>query len=55
MRDFLAIPFGYALSGLYSLTDSYLLSIFLLTLIVRLLLLPSSIKQQKNSAKQVSP
>ena len=53
MRDFLAIPFSYVLSGLYSLTDSYLLSIFLLTLIVRLLLLPSSIKQQKNSAKQV--
>ena len=53
MRDFLAIPFSYVLSGLYSLTDSYLLSIFLLTLIVRLLLLPSSIKQQKNSAKQI--
>ena len=53
MRDFLAIPFSYVLSGLYSLTDSYLLSIFLLTLIVRLLLLPSSIKQKKNSAKQV--
>ena len=53
MRDFLAVPFGYALSGLYSLTDSYLLSIFLLTLIVRLLLLYPSIKQQKNSAKQV--
>ncbi len=53
MRDFLAIPFSYVLSGLYSLTDSYLLSIFLLTLIVRLLLLPSAIKQQKNSAKQV--
>ena len=53
MRDFLAIPFSYVLSGLYSLTDSYLLSIFILTLIVRLLLLPSSIKQQKNSAKQV--
>ena len=53
MRDFLAIPFSYVLSGLYSLTDRYLLSIFLLTLIVRLLLLPSSIKQQKNSAKQV--
>ncbi|MBO5895840.1 MAG: membrane protein insertase YidC [Clostridia bacterium] len=53
MREFLAIPFGWALSGLYSLTDSYLLSIFLLTLIVRLLLLYPSIKQQKNSAKQV--
>lgn len=53
MRDALAIPFGAVLSGLYSLTDSYLLSIFLLTLIVRLLLLYPSIKQQKNSAKQV--
>lgn len=53
MREFLAVPFGWALSGLYSLTDSYLLSIFLLTLIVRLLLLYPSIKQQKNSAKQV--
>lgn len=53
MREALAIPFGAVLSGLYSLTDSYLLSIFLLTLIVRLLLLYPSIKQQKNSAKQV--
>ncbi len=53
MREFLAVPFGWVLSGLYSLTDSYLLSIFLLTLVVRLLLLPASVKQQKNSAKQV--
>lgn len=53
MREALAIPFGAVLSGLYSLTDSYLLSIFILTLIVRLLLLYPSIKQQKNSAKQV--
>ncbi len=53
MREILAVPFGLALSGLYSLTDSYIWSIFLLTLVVRLALLPSSIKQQKNSAKQV--
>ncbi len=53
MRDILAIPFGWILSGLYSLTDSYLLSIIVLTLIVRLALLPASISQQKNSAKQV--
>lgn len=53
MRDFLAIPFGYVLSGLYSLTDSYLLSLIILTVVVRLLLLPASISQQKNSAKQV--
>ncbi|MBO5064533.1 MAG: YidC/Oxa1 family membrane protein insertase [Clostridia bacterium] len=53
MRDFLAIPFGWILSGLYTLTDSYLLSIIVLTLVVRLALLPASISQQKNSAKQV--
>lgn len=53
MREMLAKPFGLVLSGLYGLTDSYLLSIIILTLVVRLLLLPASISQQKNSAKQV--
>ena len=53
MRGILALPFGWALSGLYELTDSYLLSIVLLTFVVRLLLLPASVSQQKNSAKQV--
>ena len=53
MRGILALPFGWALSGLYELTDSYFLSIVLLTLVVRLLLLPASVSQQKNSAKQV--
>ncbi len=53
MREILATPFGWVLGGLYDLTDSYLLAIVLLTLIVRLALLPASISQQKNSAKQV--
>ncbi len=53
MRELLAIPFGWVLSFLYELTSSYLLAIVLLTFIVRLFLLPTSIKQQKNSAKQV--
>lgn len=53
MRELLTIPFGWVLSFLYNLTDSYLLAIVLLTLVVRLLLVPSAIKQQKNSAKQV--
>lgn len=53
MRETLAIPFGWVLSFLYNITDSYLLAIVLLTFVVRLLLLPTSIKQQKNSAKQV--
>ncbi len=53
MREFLAVPFGFVLSLLYNLTDSYMLSLVILTVAVRLLLLPTSISQQKNSAKQV--
>ncbi len=53
MREILAIPFGWALSGLYDLTGSYILAILLVTLFVKLVLLPASISQQKNSAKQV--
>ncbi len=60
MREVLATPFGWALSGLYNLfnqigvdTFSYILSIVLITVVVKLILLPASISQQKNSAKQV--
>ncbi len=60
MREILATPFGWALSGLYTLfneigvdTFSYILSIVLITVVVKLILLPASISQQKNSAKQV--
>lgn len=52
MREILAVPFGWVLSAFYGLTDNYVLSIVLLTVLVKLLLLPTSIKQQKNSAKQ---
>ncbi len=53
IRDVLAVPFGFALSLFYNLTDSYILAIVLLTAIIRGALLPASISQQKNSAKQV--
>ncbi len=60
MREILATPFGWALSGLYNLfnqigvdTFSYILSIVLITVVVKLILLPASVSQQKNSAKQV--
>ncbi|MBQ7116290.1 MAG: YidC/Oxa1 family membrane protein insertase [Clostridia bacterium] len=53
IRDVLAVPFGFALSLFYNLTDSYILAIVLLTVIIRAALLPTSISQQKNSAKQV--
>lgn len=52
-RDILAIPFGYALHFLFEFTNNYLLSLIIITLVIRLILLPQSIKQQKNSAKQM--
>ena len=52
-RDILAVPFGWALSGLYALTHNYLLALVIITIVLRLVLLPSAIKQQKTSAKQM--
>ena len=53
IRKAFSLIFGPVLYAFYNLTGSYVLSIVALTLIIRLLLLPVSIKQQKNSAKQV--
>lgn len=52
MYDLLAVPFGYILHFLYSIFDNYMVSLFLLVLIVKVVLLPSAISQQRNSAKQ---
>ena len=52
IRTILLPFFSVPLSWFYDLTGSYVLAIFLLTVIIRLALLPVSIKQQKNSAKQ---
>ena len=43
-----AVPFGFVLSFFYNLTGSYILSIILLTVLVKLCLLPFSLKQQKS-------
>lgn len=48
----LYIPFGWILSALYNFVGSYGWSLVLFTLIFRLVLIPSSISQQKGSAKQ---
>ncbi len=53
MYEFLAVPFGWVLSFLFEITNNYFLSLLIITLITRLLLLPSSVKQQKSSAKQM--
>ena len=52
IRTLLLPVFSLPLSWFYDWTGSYVLAIFLLTIIIRLALLPVSIKQQKNSAKQ---
>lgn len=49
----IAIPFGFMLYALYGLTEEYLLSLFILTFVVRLFMVPSAVKQQKNAAKQM--
>lgn len=52
MYEFLGKPFGWLLYGLFSLgIHNYALLIVLLTLIVRLIMIPSSISQQKGMAK----
>lgn len=48
----LYIPFGWILSFLYNFVGSYGWSLVLFTLIFRLVLIPSSISQQKGTAKQ---
>ena len=48
MLSIIAIPFGYLMRGLYYIFNNYALSIVFFTIVIRLLLLPFSIKQQKS-------
>lgn len=51
MFNFLANLFGYFLSFLYNIVNNYGIAIILFTVIIKLLLLPLSIKQQKTTKK----
>ena len=53
IREVLAVPFGWALGALYDLSGNYLLSLIAITLVLKLVLLPFSVMQQKNTAKQM--
>ncbi len=53
LYSIIAVPFGIALYFLYGLTGEYLISLFLLTFVVRLCMVPGAMKQQKNAAKQL--
>lgn len=51
MFEFFANTFGYVLNFIYNLVSNYGLAIILFTLLVKVLLLPVSIKQQKTMKK----
>ena len=46
------VPFGWLIRQFYSLTGNYLVAIILFAIVLKIVLFPFSIKQQKNSQKQ---
>lgn len=53
IRNALATPFGLAMGLIYDVSLNYLLALVLITLLLRIVLVPLAVKQQKNSAKQM--
>ena len=51
MFNFFANIFGYILNFLYNLVNNYGLAIILFTLLIKIIMLPLSIKQQKTLKK----
>ena len=52
MLDFIAIPLGWIIKVCYSLVDNYFLALLLFAIVMQILLLYFSIKQQKNNVQQ---
>ena len=51
MFEFFANIFGYLLELLYNLVNNYGLAIILFTILIKIILLPLSIKQQRSLKK----
>ena len=51
IREIFSIPFGYLIGFLYGLTNNYIVSLLFMTIVVKLVILPSTIKQQTSMAK----
>lgn len=49
---YICMPFGMLIEWCYKLTHSYTLSLFIFAFVVKLILFPFGVKQQKNSIKQ---
>ncbi len=51
LYNVLGIPFGYVIRAIYSVIPNYTISLILFTLFARLLMVPSTISQQKGQVK----
>ncbi|MCR4593820.1 MAG: YidC/Oxa1 family membrane protein insertase [Clostridiales bacterium] len=51
IREIFSIPFGYLIGFLYEITNNYIVSLLFMTIVVKLVILPSTIKQQTSMAK----
>lgn len=51
MYAVLGIPFGYVLRGIFYVVNNYTISLILFTLFARILMIPTTIAQQKSSVK----
>ena len=51
MGDLIKVPFGYLLDWLYQFTTNYGLSLIIFAVMIKLILLPASIKSKKSSMK----
>lgn len=52
--DIIRIPIGYLIQGCYALIPNYAIALLLFTLVMKVVLFPLGIKQQKNMVKQAS-
>lgn len=52
MAGLFAVPFGYILSALYTITNNYVISLILITLIVRFSLLPIDLYKRKKKREE---
>lgn len=52
--DLINIPFSWVIRFFYGLTDNYMIALLFFAIVVKLVLFPLGIKQQKNMVKQAS-
>ena len=51
LGEIIKVPFGYLLDWLYQFTNNYGLALILFAILIKLILLPTSIKSKRSSMK----